>query len=65
MQTKTPAYAVSYTSALTGSRRTIHFYTKKEALKEARQLYREGAKHIDSFKFSSTIGAVSFNWRNF
>lgn len=64
-ETKTPAYGVTYVSGMTGARRCIHFHTKKEALKEAQQLYREGAKFIDSFKYSPGIGAVSFNWRKF
>jgi hypothetical protein len=62
---KTPAYAVSYVSSVTRNRKCIHFHTKKEALKEAQQLYREGALQIDSFKYSPNIGAVSFNWRKF
>lgn len=63
--TKTPAYAVSYVSVVTRNRKCIHFHTKAEALKEARQLYREGAQQIDAFKYNPNIGAVSFNWRKF
>lgn len=58
-------YGVAYTSAVTGNRRCINLFTKSQALKEARQLYREGARNIDSFKFTETIGAISFNWRKF
>lgn len=58
-------FGVSYVSGLTNNRRTVHFCTKKQALKEAQQLYREGAKFIDSFEFKESIGAVSFNWRKF
>ena len=63
--TKTPSYGVAYTSAVTGNRKCIQFWTKKEALKEAQQLYREGCKFIDAFKFIESVGAVSFNWRKF
>lgn len=63
--TKSPVYGVSYVSALTGTRRCIHLNTKKEAIKEAQQLYREGCKNIDTFKYSPNIGAVSFSWRKF
>lgn len=65
MTTSSPAYGVTYVSALTGTRRHIALNTKKEALKEAQNLYREGAKFIDAFKYSPNIGAISFNWRKF
>jgi hypothetical protein len=65
MKTTSPQYAVSYTSGLTGNRKCIHLHTKAQALNEARQLYREGAKFIDSFKYTPSVGAVSFNWRKF
>lgn len=62
---KPPIYGVTYVSCVTGSRRCINLNTKKEALKEAQSLYREGAKFIDAFKYSEGIGAVSFQWRKF
>lgn len=58
-------FGVSYVSQVTNNRSTIHFFTKREALREAQQLYREGAKFIDSFEFKESIGAISFNWRKF
>jgi len=62
---KTPQFGVTYVSPLSGNRRTIHLWTKREALREAQQLYREGCKYIDAFKFHESVGAISFNWRKF
>jgi hypothetical protein len=62
---KSPQFGVTYVSPLSGNRRTIHLWTKREALSEAQNLYREGCKYIDAFKFSESVGAVSFDWRKF
>lgn len=56
-------YGVSYINAVTGNRHTSNCTTKKAAIREAKALFIEGARSIDTFKFSETIGAVSFNWR--
>lgn len=56
-------YGVSWKSALTGSRNTSYHKTKSAAMKEAYELYKEGAKNIDAFKYSENIGAISFDWR--
>lgn len=60
-----PQYSVSYVSGMTGNRHTANVKTKAEALKMAQQLYREGARYIDAFKYTPSIGAVSINWRKF
>jgi hypothetical protein len=65
MKTISPQYSVSYISGVTGNRKCIHLHTKTQALKEAQQLHREGAKFIDSFKYTPGLGAISFNWRKF
>lgn len=56
-------YGVSYINAVTGNRNTSNCTTKKAVIKEAKALYLEGARSIDTFKFSEGVGAVSFNWR--
>lgn len=59
----TPLFGVSYTSAATGQRRTIHLKTKAQAAREAIQLFKEGARNIDAFKYTPSTGALSFDWR--
>lgn len=57
------SFGVSYTSAVTGNRQTITLRTKQQAIREAVQLFKEGARNIDAFKYSPSVGAISFDWR--
>lgn len=62
MATKTPAFTVSWTSALTGNRRSTAASTKALAVREARALFVEGARHITVTKFENGM-ATDINWR--
>lgn len=58
-----PDFIVSWVSAVTGNRQSSNYTTKKAAIKDAKALFLEGARSIETFKFSKSVGAVSFNWR--
>ena len=62
MTTKAPAFTVSWTSALSGNRRSSACSTKALAVREARALFVEGARYISVTKFANGI-AVDINWR--
>ena len=62
MTTKTPAFTVSWTSALSGNRLSSACSTKALAVREARALFVEGARNITVTKFTGGI-AVDVNWR--
>jgi hypothetical protein len=58
----TPAYTVSWTSALSGNRNSSACATKQAALREAKALYTEGARNISVTKFANGM-ATEVNWR--
>jgi hypothetical protein len=60
---KSPAFTVSWTSAMSGTRKSSTCATKAAAQREARDLYAEGAKNITVTQFKTGIGAVSVEWR--
>lgn len=58
-----PDFIVSWVSAVTGNRQSSTYTTKKAAVNDAKALFLEGARYIETYKFSEGVGAVSFNWR--
>lgn len=60
---KTPEFTVHWTSALSGSNLSTACSTKKQALKECKALYTEGAKNIRLSQFKPGIGAIDIDWR--
>lgn len=61
--TTAPKFTVHWTSALTGTRRSISLSTKAQGLAECKELFKEGAKHIRLTEFKQGIGATEINWR--
>ena len=58
-------FGVIWTAPLSGVRKLLYFSTKTEALREAQQLYREGAQWISTFKVLEGNRSIEFNWRKF
>jgi hypothetical protein len=61
-QLRTPEYTVHWTSALSGTPRSSSCINKPQALREARELFVEGARNISVSKFSNGT-ATDINWR--
>ena len=60
--TQAPAFTVHWTSAMSGNRRSSSCSTKAQALREARDLFTEGARNISVSKYSNG-SATDINWR--
>lgn len=59
---KTPSFTVHWTSAMSGNRRSSACSTKAQAIREARELFVEGARHMSVSKFSNG-NAIEINWK--
>lgn len=56
------SHSVSYTSALTGNRRTSTCPSKASAFAQARALYQEGARNIEVGRFANGM-YTALDWR--
>ncbi len=55
-------FTICWTSAMSGSRRSSSCKTKREALREAKQLYTDGARDISVSQYVNGY-AKEINWR--
>jgi hypothetical protein len=57
-------FCVSYTSALSGIRNSSACKDKRAALREARQLFQEGARNIRVVQYDTESRiAIDINWK--